>query len=232
MALDAYQEMVTEASRLTAKITDVERRVDFMNSLNTISDDVKVAQIQARQRVQGALAGSAGIVDFARARFVELAEEIYGRAPTGESRATLRVGSSATAGHLKVEPIIRSDASTGIRSVQTFLLDHVLLECATRVDRWCGVLVHDSELFDGVDSEQIADCLNIGARIAGETGSQYLVTMNSDLLEQVSRESGGAFDSAPHVLDAVLGDTTDENRLFGMQLADWKGGRAPEAEEG
>lgn len=222
MALESYQQLVNSATEIESRISDGERRIEFMRSITTISDDVKISQITARQHVDEALADSSDQVNFARARFVELAEEIYGPTDTDESRAALKIGASARSGFLKVEPIIRSDGSSGIKSVQTFLMDQVLMECATECDRWSGFLVHDSELFDGVDSEQIADCLNIGARIAEQCGTQYIVTMNSDTLNQAVLESDEAFDPKPYELATVLGDARDSDRLFGVQLASWK----------
>lgn len=222
MALESYQQLVSSASEIESRISDGERRIEFMRSITTISDDVKISQIKARQHIEEALADSSEQVNFARARFVELAEEIYGQTDTGGSRAALKIGASSRDGFLKIEPIIRSDGSSGIKSVQAFLMDQVLMESAAECDRWSGFLVHDSGLFDGVDSEQIADCLNIGARIAESYNAQYIVSINSDTLRQAVLESKDAFDAQPYKLATVLGDASDSDRLFGVQLASWK----------
>ncbi|MGJ9406341.1 DUF2326 domain-containing protein [Nesterenkonia aurantiaca] len=222
MALESYQSLIIAAGDIESKIVDAERRIEFMGSITGISDDIKIATITAKQHISEALSDSSDQVDFARARFVELAEEIYGPTSSGESRAALKIGASPKAGHLKVEPVIRSDNSSGIKSVQTFLLDQVLVEAASNSARWCGFLMHDSELFDGVDSEQIADCLNIGARIAEDRGVQYIVSMNSDTLRQAVFESEEGFDPQKYTLPVILSDTKEADRLFGVQLDDWK----------
>lgn len=224
MALESHEALIGELTEVNSMISDSERKLETLEELGSLSDHIKIAQVEARQRVQAALAEGAEMVDFARTRFVELAEEIYGPTEEGSMpRAALKLGTSPQSGHLRVEPVIRSDGSTGIKSVLACLLDYTLMETATAAGRWPGYLVHDSELFDGVDSEQVAACLSIGHRIADETGCQYIVTLNSDVLASVERESSADHGFSDFVIQPRLGDSNDSDRLFGCQLADWKG---------
>jgi hypothetical protein len=66
----------------------------------------------------------------------------------------------------------------------------------------------------------VASCLNIGARLADEHGFQYIVTMDSDVLESVNQQSDGAFDSALYELPVRLEDKTPEGGLFGPDSTD------------
>lgn len=43
-----------------------------------------------------------------------------------------------------------------------------------------GFLVHDSHLFDAMDERQIANAIEVGARLSQQHGFQYIITMNSD----------------------------------------------------
>jgi uncharacterized protein YydD (DUF2326 family) len=119
---------------------------------------------------------------------------------------------------LSVVPHLSGDASEGIKGVETYLLDLVCLISAIPLNRAPRILVHDSHLFDSIDHRQIASCLNIGARLAEEHGFQYIVTMNSDVLESVSQQSDGAFDSEPYELPVRLEDRTPEGGLFGFRF--------------
>lgn len=76
-------------------------------------------------------------------------------------------------------------------------------------------LVHDSRLFDSMDDRQITSCLNIGARLADEIGFQYIVTLNSDRLEQA--ESIG-FDAGDYIIDPILTDAEESGGLFGFRF--------------
>lgn len=48
------------------------------------------------------------------------------------------------------------------------------------------MLVHDSHLFDGVDSRQVGLALVYGAKISHAVGGQYMVAMNSDGFEKAA----------------------------------------------
>ncbi len=47
-------------------------------------------------------------------------------------------------------------------------------------------LIHDSAIIDGVDERQTAKALIIGSTMAKEYGFQYIVTMNSDDMPDMS----------------------------------------------
>lgn len=51
------------------------------------------------------------------------------------------------------------------------------------------MLIHDSHLFDGVDSRQVARAFSYGKKIAEEISGQYIVTLNSDEFERANTES-------------------------------------------
>jgi len=121
-------------------------------------------------------------------------------------------------GILKVNPRVSGDASTGVRSVETFMLDIVCLISAIKSSRAPRILVHDSHLFDAVDGRLVASCLNIGARLADQHGFQYIVTLNSDDIESVEAQSDGAFDAEPYIISTRLTDATEEGGLFGFRF--------------
>ena len=218
VALDTFMAAERSLGQLESAVADLERQLEFARNLDSIGDEIKLATVEAKHSVTAELASHQQSVDEARAYFAELAQEVYGQAKENAKEAELRIGASSVSGSLDVEPRISGDASEGIRSVETFLLDIVLMRTSIRTNRNPRVLFHDSHLFDSVDSEQVADCLNIGARLSDELDFQYIVTMNSDDLRSAEAESDEGFDSSPYVLDTRLSDETDALRLYGRQL--------------
>jgi hypothetical protein len=48
------------------------------------------------------------------------------------------------------------------------------------------MLVHDSHLFDGVDSRQVGLALSYGDLVSRSVGGQYIVALNSDEFEKAA----------------------------------------------
>lgn len=218
VALDTFLLAERSLAELESDVADLEKQVDLAKRFDGIGDDIKIASLNAKQAVSAELSSHQTPIDEARAYFTELAQEIYGQSKQNPKEAELRIGASAASGSLAVEPRISGDASEGIRSVETFLLDIVLMKASIAADRNPRVLIHDSHLFDSVDSEQVADCINIGARLADELGFQYIVTMNSDDLRSAEAESDSGLDATAYLLNTQLSDETDDQRLYGRQI--------------
>ncbi|WP_131196766.1 ABC-three component system protein [Lichenihabitans psoromatis] len=75
----------------------------------------------------------------------------------------------------------------GIDNMKVFCFDTALLRIAC--DRFAPgprMLVHDSHLFDGVDSRQVARALIYGDGVANEVDGQYIVALNSDEYEKAA----------------------------------------------
>jgi len=78
----------------------------------------------------------------------------------------------------------------GIDMMKLFCFDTALLRIS--YDRFAPgprTLVHDSHLFDGVDSRQVARALTYGHAIADEIAGQYIVALNSDEFEKANAVS-------------------------------------------
>ncbi|MBW9113894.1 DUF2326 domain-containing protein [Rhizobium cauense] len=113
----------------------------------------------------------------------------------------------------KVE--IEAGTSGGIASMEIFCFDYALYKVASKRLGGPGFLIHDSHLFDPVDSRQRATALELGARLTAEVGGQYIAMLNSDEFERLEFAEG--FDATSHVLPVVLEDTPDGG-LFGFRF--------------
>ena len=89
---------------------------------------------------------------------------------------------------------ISKSGSDGIGKMKIFCFDLAILEfCASR-DLSIDFLVHDSEMYDGVDSRQRAAALERAREVAERTGTQYICALNSDMVPYDDFREGFAFD--------------------------------------
>lgn len=212
VALDTFITTQSDLAAQKAEVADIERRLEAASSVSTINDTIKLRTAELVSSVRSEMNERQASLDEAIALFGELGTDIY-----TDREASLLLSPSPN-GLLKVEPHISGDASVGVRSVETFMLDMVCAVSAIKAGRAPGILIHDSHLFDAIDGRQVASCLNAGARLAEQHGFQYIVTMNSDFLESVEKQSEGSFNADPYVLDVRLTDETEAGGLFGFRF--------------
>ena len=78
----------------------------------------------------------------------------------------------------KVE--IERSGSVGISNMKIFCYDMMLAEVWSNRTASPGFWIHDSLLYDGVDSRQVAAALELAASKSEKLGFQYICTLNSD----------------------------------------------------
>lgn len=104
----------------------------------------------------------------------------------------------------------------GIDMMKVFCFDTALLRLS--FDRFLPgplMLIHDSHLFDGVDSRQVSRALAYGRRVAEEIGGQYIVALNSDEFDKADAIAEASFRS--HVNEVRLTDD-ETGGLFGFRF--------------
>jgi len=218
VALSTYRQAESSLLVLDAEIAGIQDRLKIAEGLESISTARDEQAVENKRRMRAEVREKEQLLDEARVLFTSLTGEIY-RSKAGKLKsANLDLGVMPTSGGFLVRPKIAGDGSAGISSVETFVMDMVTMAMAARAGRSPEFIIHDSKLFDSVDSEQIASCLNVGARLAEEVGFQYIVTMNSDTLKAAVEDSGSAFDPGPYVVPPRLSDATEAQKLFGFQF--------------
>ncbi|MDE2795478.1 MAG: DUF2326 domain-containing protein [Gemmatimonadota bacterium] len=128
-------------------------------------------------------------------------------------RAPGRLVIDTTDSGLKFNIEISKSGSDGIGKMKIFCLDLALLEFSTRRGLGIDFLVHDSEMFDGVDSRQRAAAIQRAREVAEATGTQYICALNSDMVPYDDFRDGFAFDE--HVR-LRLTDGDPAGTLLGM----------------
>lgn len=110
--------------------------------------------------------------------------------------------------------IERSD-SRGIGNMKIFCYDLALASLWAGRPQSPGFLVHDSEVFDGVDERQVALALQTAASESERLGTQYICAINSDTVPR--DEFNGSFDFDSRVA-VTLTDKGDDGGLLGIRF--------------
>lgn len=114
---------------------------------------------------------------------------------------------------LKFSIEISKSGSDGIGKMKIFCLDLALLEFSARRKLQIDFLVHDSEMYDGVDSRQRAAAIQRAREVADATGTQYICALNSDMVPYDDFREGFPFDE--HVRRRLT-DGDPAGTLLGM----------------
>ena len=110
---------------------------------------------------------------------------------------------------------MQGSRSKGIKNMQIFCFDMMLMRLCVSRGLGPGFLIHDSHHFDGVDGRQLISALKVGAETAQELRFQYIVTMNED---DAFKETVADFNLSDHVIATVLTDAVEDGGLFGFRF--------------
>jgi uncharacterized protein YydD (DUF2326 family) len=206
-ALDQFLRLHTELSRDETATESLRQRYEAAEQLEGRKAELEIERNQLLLRLRQDFHEQTQALNDAILAFESISNRLL------ESAGSLVITESLNGPTFEAK--IQGSRSKGIKNMQIFCFDMMLMQvCGTR-GLGPGFLVHDSHLFDGVDERQVAKALQIGAQLAEELGFQYIVTMNSDDLHKA--ESTG-FDSEKYLLPVQLTDAQDDGGLFGFRF--------------
>jgi uncharacterized protein YydD (DUF2326 family) len=130
-----------------------------------------------------------------------------------ESPGKLVINILETGYEFQVE-IPRSD-SEGIGKMKVFCFDLMLSQLMHEKKGLIDFLIHDSIIYDGVDSRQRALALERAAIVSEKDDTQYICTLNSDMIPMQDFSKGFNFDN--HVR-LTLTDRDITGSLLGIQF--------------
>lgn len=206
-ALDQFQQLQREQSRLDATVESLKQRFRAAQQLESSKVDLDIERRQLESRLRINLQEQNVRVEEAIRVFEEISESLY------EDAGNLVL--TPTPNGLEVEIKIQGQRSKGIQNIQIFCFDMMLMQLCAARGIGPGFVIHDSHLFDGVDERQVAGALAVGAKKAANCRWQYIVTMNSDVMPRAFPDG---FDLAPHILPVRLTDARDDGGLFGIRF--------------
>jgi uncharacterized protein YydD (DUF2326 family) len=203
-ALDQFQRLQAEASRRAAEVENLRQRYEAAEKLEGAKTELEVERSLLNLRLRRDFSEQSTRIDDAIRAFEETSGHLY------ESAGSMQVDPTPNGPTFKFQ--MQGNRSKGIRNMQIFCFDMMLMHLCHQRGLGPGFLVHDSHLFDGVDGRQIVRALRVGARTAEEMGFQYFVTMNED---DAVKETEMGFDVRDYVLPVRLTDATEEGGVFG-----------------
>ncbi|MGR0188419.1 ABC-three component system protein [Azospirillum aestuarii] len=204
---------------------------DFVDLQRLLAEaEAQAASLRERLKAAEALEKDTTQLDIDRANIkLRLIEGLRGRTSHIEE-AMLLIGGAIEglyddrAGKFEVEATdngpefrisIQGDRGTGISNMEIFCLDYALFSIWTKRGRGPGFLIHDSNLFDGVDERQVTQAMKLGKAAADAHSGQYIVCMNSDVFDSLALDP--EIDRAQAVLKPTLSDAEDGG-LFGLRF--------------
>jgi uncharacterized protein YydD (DUF2326 family) len=206
-ALDHFAELQSELARVEAGVESLRHRFTAAERLERQETELRIERSLLRQRLMQDYYEQKETLGRAIIAFQEFSTQLY------EQAGNLHAEPTDNGPQFEVR--IQGDRSKGIRNMQTFCLDMTLMALSSQRSTGPGFLVHDSHLFDGVDSRQIAAALSVGADTSRRRGFQYIVTLNSD---DLPADHSGSFRAADYVLPVKLTDASEDGGLFGFRF--------------
>ena len=113
----------------------------------------------------------------------------------------------------KYDVEINKSGSDGIEKMKIFCFDLMLLQIMSKQNNRLNFLIHDSILYDGVDSRQRAFALEHASKVSSANNAQYICTLNSDMVPQEDFSEDFNFDE--HVR-LILTDEDPSKSLLGF----------------
>lgn len=206
-ALEQFSQLQGEVGRMEAAAESLRQRFDAAEQLEGAKNELEIERNRLALRLRR---------DFAEQR-TRLADAILAFEET--SKCLYESAGSMTVEETSNGPVfqfpMQGSRSKGIKNMQIFCFDMMLMRLCAGRQLGPQFLIHDSHLFDGVDGRQLMSALKVGAETATELGFQYIVTMNED---DAFKEAIAGFDLRSHVLPTVLTDAKEDGGLFGFRF--------------
>ena len=206
-ALDQFAKLQGEAGRLGAEVESLRQRFESAEQLEGTKNELDIERNRLVLRLRLDFAEQKARLDEAILAFEETSKRLY------ESAGSMTIDETLNGPVFKFP--MQGSRSKGIKNMQIFCFDMMLMRLCAKRGIGPGFLVHDSHLFDGVDGRQVISALKLGAETSAELGFQYIVTMNED---DAYKEKIDGFDLREYVLPVVLTDAKEDGGLFGFRF--------------
>ena len=206
-ALEQFLKLQGELGRLESEVESLRQRFEAAEQLEGTKNELEIERNRLTIRLRRDFAEQKDRLAEAIVAFEETSQRLY------ESAGSMTVDETSNGPMFKFP--MQGQRSKGIKNMQIFCFDMMLMRLCAKRQMGPGFLIHDSHLFDGVDGRQVISALRLGSEIAQELGFQYIVTMNED---DAFKETIDGFDLNDYVLPKRLTDATEDGGLFGIRF--------------
>jgi|WetSurSiteA1Bulk_404760.scaffolds.fasta_scaffold07473_2 uncharacterized protein YydD (DUF2326 family) len=208
-ALDQYSKMQSNLTEIESKTEMLRQKFLAAEQLEGQKTELDIERNRLLVRLRQDYQERKDILSHAIISFEEISNSLYENVAAGN----LTISDSKNGPLFEVR--IQGKESKGIKNMQTFCFDMMLIKLCIERNLSPGFVIHDSHLFDGVDERQIAKAFQIGSDMANRLGFQYIVTMNSD---DIPKDFPTDFNINNYVLPVRLTDATENGGLFGKRF--------------
>jgi uncharacterized protein YydD (DUF2326 family) len=206
-ALDQFLKLQGELGRLESEVESLRQRFEAAEQLEGTKNELEIERNRLTIRLRRDFSEQKDRLAEAIVAFEETSQRLY------ESAGSMTVDETSNGPMFKFP--MQGQRSKGIKNMQIFCFDMMLMRLCTQRQMGPRFLIHDSHLFDGVDGRQLISALRLGSEIAQELGFQYIVTMNED---DAFKETISGFDLNDYVVPTRLTDATADGGLFGIRF--------------
>ncbi|MGX6999212.1 ABC-three component system protein [Caballeronia sp. KNU42] len=206
-ALEQFLKLQGELGRLESEVESLRQRFEAAEQLEGTRNELEIERNRLTIRLRRDFAEQKDQLAEAIVAFEETSQRLY------ESAGSMTVDETSNGPMFKFP--MQGERSKGIKNMQIFCFDMMLMRLCAKRRVGPGFLIHDSHLFDGVDGRQVISALRLGAEISSELGFQYIVTMNED---DAFKETIEGFDLNDYVHGTRLTDATEDGGLFGIRF--------------
>jgi len=206
-ALEQFSKLQGALGRLEAEVKSLRQRFETAEQLEGTKNELEIERNQLALRLRRDFTEQNNLLTEAILAFEETSQRLY--------EAAGRMTIEGTANGPVFQFPMQGSRSKGIKNMQIFCFDMMLMRLCAMRGTGPGFLIHDSHLFDGVDGRQVISALKAGAETAEELGFQYIVTMNED---DAFKETTQDFDLKEYILPVSLTDATEDGGLFGFRF--------------
>ena len=205
-ALEAYSALQQLHLGYRSSLDAIEHQIEQLNMIETETSQITIEREQLHLDAR---------IDLDERSSLKRAREIF----SGNSEALyetpgrLVVNVDREAG-FRFDVDIPRASSVGISKMKVFCYDLMRAELWSQSEISPGLLIHDSNIFDGVDERQIALALELAELKTRECGFQYIVCMNSDSIPYQRFSEGFDIDKFVRLR---LTDSEPPGRLLGVE---------------
>lgn len=206
-ALDQYMKFQAELATLEAELVQLNKKLEATENLDQKKSELKIDRHNLQQKMRIDHSERDRAISDAIIAFADVSGNLY------EESGKFII--DPTDNGPKFEFDIPDKKSAGKSKMQIFCFDMMLMKLWANEPNRPKLIIHDSIIFDGVDERQIAKALVLGAKMAEKYNFQYIVTMNSDDIPDMSNYKN--FKLSNYRVDLKITDTPTGG-LFGFRF--------------
>jgi len=171
IALDRYKLIIDENESDKKKLDEIKSKLNEMNSINKRANDLKIRKSEFEKIIERDYEESEPERKKAVHIFDKCALTLYGES------GSLIIDADEKGYSFDIK--IPKSGSDGVDKMKIFCYDLTLLEIHSKMNN-INFLIHDNNIFYGVDERQVANGLQYINEKSRENNFQYICTLNSD----------------------------------------------------